>query len=353
MAEGGQNKTEKPTGKKLGEARSKGNVPKSRELSSTVTFLGGTVALYLGAGAFFEHTKQMMHDLWGNGFQMAIRANLDSVIFLKAAGHLLSMVAPVVITVVVLAVVVNFAQVGGLIASEAIKPNLAKLNPVRGLKQLFSGRSMVELAKTLLKLLLITYVVYFFIERDRSLYLPLVDMEVGDIIKVAGILAMRICIRASLVMLFLAILDFAYQKWRHKKDLMMTKQEVKEEHKQTEGNPMIKSKIRSAQRAIARRRMMSKVPKADVVLTNPTHFAVALAYHKGMDAPKVLAKGKDLVAHKIVRIARKHHVPIVQNPPLARALYQEVDLEETIPSNLYRAVAKVLAYIYQQRKRSV
>jgi flagellar biosynthetic protein FlhB len=350
---GGQDKTEKPTGRKLSKARSRGNVPKSRELTSAVTCLGGTIAIYLSAGLIYDHTRQMIHGFWGSGFQSVIRADLNKVLFIETANHLLNMMGPALAAITVLAVAINFAQVRGLFAVEAIKPSLSKLNPIQGFRQLFSGRSLVELAKTLVKLTFITYVVYFFIKRDLSLFLPLIDMEVVDITKVIGSLTMRICIRVSLIMLVLAVFDYGYQRWRHRKDLMMTKQEVKEEHKQTEGNPLIKGKIRSAQRALARRRMMAGVPKADVVLTNPTHYAVALAYKKGMDAPKVLAKGKNLVAQTIIRIAREHHIPIVQNPPLARALYQEVDLEETIPTNLYRAVAKVLAFIYQQRKQRV
>jgi len=152
------------------------------------------------------------------------------------------------------------------------------------------------------------------------------------------------------IMLFLGFLDFLYQKWQTKKDLMMTRQETKEEHKQSEGNPQIKSKIRTLQRSLARQRMLSRVPKASVIITNPTHFAVALHYETGMEAPTVVAKGVDFLAQKIIAIGRKHGVSIVPNPPLARALYKQVNLEETIPVELYKAVAKILAYIYQQKQ---
>jgi flagellar biosynthetic protein FlhB len=209
----------------------------------------------------------------------------------------------------------------------------------------------VELGKSLLKLILISYVVFVIIQSDKDQFLPLVSMEVADLATVTGSLALKILLRSSLVMLALGILDYVYQRWQHQKDLMMTKQEVKEEHKQTEGNPQIKSKIRSIQKAIARQRMMSKVPQATVVITNPTHYAVALAYERSMEAPKLVAKGKNLIAKRIIAIARSHHISVVQNPPLARALYQQVDLDGTIPFTLYRAVAKVLAYLYQQRQQ--
>ena len=348
---GAQDKTEKPIGKKLNEARRKGNVPKSRDLAAVVTCLGGAIATYMCAAGICQHAHQMMIDLWGDGFKSGLEDNLNRLLFLEVANHFFFMVAPILGSVIVLAVAINFGQIRGLLAWEAIMPSMSKLNPINGLKHLISGRSLVELAKTLLKLTFLTYVVYYFVQRDSDLFFPLMDMELTDITKVIGSLALKIVVRASLIMLVLAILDFAYQRRKHNKDLMMTKQEVKEEHKQTEGSPLIKSKIRSAQRALARRRMMSKVPKADIVLTNPTHYAVALEYSKDMEAPKVLAKGKDLVAHKITRIARQHNIPVIPNPPLARALYHEVELEGTIPVTLYRAVAKVLAYVYQQRQQ--
>jgi len=189
------------------------------------------------------------------------------------------------------------------------------------------------------------------IRDEQDHFLPLVDTPVMDTIAFMGSLALKIGVRSSLAMLVLSGFDYAYQRWQYTRDLRMTKQEVKEEHKQSEGNPQIKARIRSLQRSMARRRMMAKVPKATVVITNPTHYAVALQYHKGLEAPRVVAKGQNLIAQRIKQLARKNHVPVVSNPPLARALYQQVDLEAQIPAILYRAVAKVLAFVFQQREQ--
>jgi len=182
--------------------------------------------------------------------------------------------------------------------------------------------------------------------------MSLTDRELVGILEALGHLTYRILIRVSGIMLVLSLLDYYYQRWQYTRDLKMTKQEVKEEGKQAEGNPQVKSRIRSLQFSMARKRMMANVPKASVVITNPTHFAIALMYSTGMEAPQVIAKGANHLARKIIEIARKSGVPIVQNPPLARALYKQVNLDDTIPLTLYKAVAKVLAYIYQQKKRN-
>lgn len=347
----GHDRTEKPTAKKLRDARRKGNVAKSRDAGAAATCLGGSLALYFSAGLMREHTGRIMEELWGMGFQAGREENLDTSLFLQLGMHFFQMVLPTLGTILILSSAVHFAQVRGLISWESIQPKLSKLNPLEGFKRLFSIRSMVELVKSILKLAFISWVVYFLIYSERHIFLPMVDMETAEIVGVSGGLALKIAVRSSILMLVLAILDYAYQRWQYVKDLMMTKQEVKEEYKETEGNPLIKSRIRSIQRALSRQRMMSRVPRADVVITNPTHYAVALEYKTGMDAPRLVAKGQNLLAKKIIEIARKHSVPVVRNPPLARALYKEMELEETIPVTLYRAVAKVLAYVYQQKGR--
>lgn len=349
---GGSDKTEKPTGKKLGEARKRGNVAKSRDLNTAISCLGGSLAIYFSINAIHGHTRQLLHELWGGGFQAAAEANLNHSLFMQVSSHLFLMLAPLLSVLVVIAIVSNFTQVKFLLAWEAIKPNLSRLNPLKGLSNFVSLRSLLELGKSLLKMMLMVYVVYYIIQQHSLLFLSLVQAEVMDVARLTGTLTVRILVYVGGIMLAISILDLYYQHWQHEKDLMMSKQEVKEEHKQADGNPQVKSKIRSLQRALWRKRMMSQVPKADLVITNPTHFAVALAYDKTMAAPRLLAKGKNLIAQRIIKIARKHQIPIVPNPPLARALYHQVELEEQIPVALYRAVAKVLAYVYQQRQPS-
>ncbi|HDL90582.1 MAG TPA: EscU/YscU/HrcU family type III secretion system export apparatus switch protein, partial [Thermodesulforhabdus norvegica] len=219
-----------------------------------------------------------------------------------------------------------------------------------GLKRLLSLRSLTELAKSIIKFLAVSYALYSIIAGKYNLLIPTTLQEPYDIFKTIGFLTFHLFLRVISIMLVLSYLDLRYQKWQYIKDLMMTKQEVKEEHKQAEGDPRIKSKIRAKQLQIARARMLGQVPESEVVVTNPTHYAVALMYKpEEMEAPKVVAKGVDFMAKKIIKIARQHGVPIVHNPPLARALYRQVPLESTIPVELYKAVAKVLAYVYQQR----
>jgi flagellar biosynthetic protein FlhB len=352
MAAGGaQEKTEKATGKKLDDARKRGNVPKSREISSVVVLLGGCFAALLSGQLMYDHFQQMLQEFWGQGFASVLDSGaFDSNLVLKLMVHCLAMLAPTLAAAAILGLASHVLQTQGFVFSfESIQPSFSKVNPMAGFKRLMSVRSLVELAKSMLKFLVISYAVYSVVRSEYPILLNLVDYELMDIVGVISSLSFKIVLRVGLIMLLVSALDYFYQRWQYQKDLMMTKQEIKEENKQAEGNPQVKSRIRSLQRAFARKRMMAQVPKATVVITNPTHYAVALLYTPQMEAPKVLAKGVDHVAKKIIEIARKHRVPVHQNPPLARALYQQVKLEETIPVALYRAVAKILAYIYQQK----
>jgi flagellar biosynthetic protein FlhB len=347
---GAQEKTEKPTGKRLAEARKRGNVPKSRDLNASITCLGGGVAVYFSIDLIHHHTAQLVRELWGAGFQAALEANLNRSFFIQISTHFFLMIAPVLAAITILAIGVNLAQVKFLMAWEAIKPSLARLNPLQGMRNLFSLRSLVELGKSIFKLAIVTYVVWIVIRKESQSFFSVVQMDLVDIARITGNVAIKILVYTGILMLFLSVFDYYYQRWQFRKDQMMTKEEVKEEHKQSEGNPQVKSRIRSLQRALARKRMIARVPKADLIITNPTHYAVALAYNKDMEAPKLLAKGRNLIAKRIIRIARKHQIQITQDPPLARALYQQVDVDQQIPVSLYRAVAKVLAYVYQQRQ---
>jgi flagellar biosynthesis protein FlhB len=347
-----QEKTEKPTGKKISEARKRGKVAKSRETNSTVVLMGGGLGIFFSTGIIYDHFRQMMFELWGHGFSAVLDSPPGSELLLRVASHFAIMVLPACLSALLVAVVVNLFQTNGFsLSMEAIKPDLSKLSPLQGLKRLLSLRSFMELGKSIIKMTIVGYSVYAVFRSENQFFLPLISDEILNIAKTFGYLASKVLMRVCGAMFFVSILDIYYQRWQHQKDLKMTKQEVKEEQKQSEGNPEIKSRIRSLQRTIARRRMMAAVPKASVVITNPTHYAVALLYEPKMEAPKILAKGVNLVALNIIKTARKHRIPVVQNPPLARALYSEVEVDETVPVTLYKAVAKVLAYIYQQRGR--
>jgi flagellar biosynthetic protein FlhB len=349
---GGQEKTEQPTSKKLGDARKKGQVPKSNELNSSVVVLVGGIATYIASQAIPAHFKMLMEELWGQGFHTAFESPLSTEMFLSVTRHFLAMIAPILLACMTAAIAINVTQTKGVnFAWEAVKPSFSKVNPMSGIKRLFSLRSLLELIKSILKFIIISTTAYSVYMSEHETVMNLMMGDLLFTINTLGSLALRIVLRVGGIMLFLSLLDYYYQNWQQKRDLRMTKQEVKEENKQSEGNPQIKGRIRSIQRSLARQRMMSNIPKASVVITNPTHFAVALQYDPQMEAPKVLGRGVDFLARQIIKTARRHGVPVVQNPPLARALYHQVKLEEVIPANLYKAVAKVLAYIYQQKPR--
>ena len=297
--------------------------------------------------------RELMEEILQQASRPAPAIVLDSAVFSSALNHFFLIIAPTVLAVTVAAVGLNLIQLKGFFFSfEAMRISLSNVNPLQGFKRFVSVRSLAELVKSLLKLAIVGYAVYTVIHAERHLLLSLVDQEVPAIISVAGNLSFKLVLRVAAVMLFVSLADYGYQKWQHRKDLMMTKQEIKEEYKESEGNPQIKSRIRSIQKSLARQRMLSQVHKATMVITNPTHYAVAMTYSPEMDAPTVVAKGVDFLARRIIKIARRQGIPVIQNPPLARALYKQVRLDETIPATLYRAVAKVLAYVFQQKRQS-
>jgi len=348
---GAQERTEKPTGKRLAEARRKGNVPKSQELTALAVLWAGWLAASFQMAKLPEQFRALLDRLWTEGFAPWKSGLVGNALAVSVFQAFLLMAAPAVMAALVTAIAVNFVQLKGfLIAPKALEPKFSKLNPLNGLKRFAQVRFFAETAKSFVKIVIVGVVLYTVFQSEQESLAALVHMDLSAIGRETGRIVFRFVWKAGAFLLVLAVLDFAYQRWQYIKDLMMTKQEVKEEHKQSEGNPQIKSRIRSIQRTLARQRMMAKVPKATVVVTNPTHYAVALFYKEGLQAPKVVAKGMNLIAQNIIRIAREHRVPVVQNPPLARALYRQVKLDQVIPETLYRAVAKVLAYVYQQRR---
>jgi len=259
---------------------------------------------------------------------------------------------PVFAAVYLTALISNFAQVGFVVSWKAVEPKFSRLDPINGFKQKFSSRAVVEFVKTLVKVGVISLVVYFAIKAELNAIARLYDNSTGQILLFVLIKSFWIFIKVCLIMIVVALLDYAYQKWKFLEDQKMTKKEVKDETKQTEGDPMVKSRIRQLQMEAARKRMMADVPKADVVVTNPTRLAVALKYDgKTMDSPIVVAKGAGPVAENIRRIARENQVPLVEDKQLARNLYRHVDLGGQIPIDYYQAVAELLAYVYKLKNR--
>lgn len=349
-----QEKTEKPTGKRLRDARKRGQVAVSKEATSLIVLFASVAMALVTCRQIYRHFQQMALEIWGSGFATGANSIFDGKLLTDTGYHMVMMVGPFCLTILIVGVVVNLIQLKGFnIATEAIQPKLDKLNVIKGFGRFFSLRSLIQLAKNLFELILICFAVYQVIQSNNALLPLLVDQDIPRIMVAIGTLSIKLIVIVCLTMLPVCAIDFWYQRWQHEKDLRMSKQEVKEESKQLEGDPQVKSKIRSIQTSQARRRMMADVPKAEVVITNPTHFAVALEYKPGMAAPKVIAKGMNRIAKNVIKVAREHEIPVIQNPPLARALYKQVHVGDTIPTALYQAVAKVLAYIYQQKGRSV
>jgi flagellar biosynthetic protein FlhB len=348
-----EERTEKATPKKREDVRKKGDVAKSRELPSVAVLLAGIITLSIAGSFTYLQIETLMKrilsfDLVGDPTPAGVLLFGDKVLY-----SFLLVMAPLFAAVFITAILSNVAQVGFVVAPEAVKPNLSKLDPVKGMQRLLSNQSLMEFVKSLLKLSIIGAVAYLCIRQEMGTLSRLADMETSGI--AAGILAMtfKILMKCLVAMVALVALDYGFQRWDFEKRIRMSKKELKEELKRTEGDPLIKSRIRSIQMQMARKRMMHAVPKADVVITNPTHLAIALKYDgKTMDAPKVVAKGARRMAEKIKELAQKHGIPIVENKALAQNLYSTVEVGHEVPSSVYQAVAEVLAYIYRMKGRA-
>ena len=350
MAEtAGQEKTEKATSKKKEDARNKGQVAISREVSSAMVLLASLGFFYFGGSWMFWNLSEFITRVFQNLGTLQFNTINDASVFsLEVLSRLLAILIPLLLPLAILGLASNILQVGFKFSTEAISPKFNKLNPISGMKRLVSLKAFVELAKSILKLLFIGTIAYLLVKSDMEAFPLLIHQEVGQILIFIARVSLKISFFVCLALVVLAVLDFLYQRWQHEKDLKMTKQEVKDEQKQTHGDPKVKGRIRSMQLEMARRRMMEAVPEADVVITNPTHLAIAIKFSaEEMMAPVVLAKGAGHVAQRIKEIAAEHQVPLVEDKPLAQALFKMVELGDYIPAELYRAVAEVLAYVYR------
>jgi flagellar biosynthetic protein FlhB len=344
-------KTEKATPRRREEARKKGEVAKSREIPAVMVLLTGLLVLYLGGQHLWQQLTVRSAQWFHQAGTYSLNPSTITALNRELIVFLLTALAPILLAVTAMAVLSNYVQVGTLFALELIKPDLSKINIFKGLKRLFSLQSWVELLKSIGKLLIIGGVAATTIQKEIPAIVPLLEQPLPDIMGYILRVSLAIFFKALLAMLVLAGLDYFFQRYRYEKRLRMSPQELKEEFKQTEGDPLIKSRIRSIQREMARRRMMSEVPKADVVITNPTHLAVALRYQQDLIAPQVVAKGAGLIAEKIKEVARRHGVPLVENKAVAQTLFKTVDLGQFIPPGAYQVVAEVLAYVYRLKNK--
>ena len=344
MADEFQEKTEQASARKKQKAREKGQIARSKDLTSTIT-IGGIIMIFHFGGQHFVSSLAGM-----TGGMLSLKYGTDPIHVSRIAIlQGVKIVAPFFLSSVALAVLASVMQ-GGVVM-KPIKFELSKLNPVEGFNRIFSSKGLIELLKSLLKFSVGGWVVYYIINKDLKVLPKLTAMEMNELMRVSGKLIMDAVIIAFAYYMVISVVGYFIERWQYEKSLRMSKQELKEESKESEGDPIIKARIRSAQRAAARKRMMQEVPTASVVITNPTHLAVAIKYDdKEMPAPRVVAKGADIVAEKIREIAKKHGVPIIEDKPIARALFK-LELNAFIPEGLYVAVARILAYIYKLKGR--
>lgn len=343
-------KTEQATPKRRQEAREKGQIARSVEINSAVVLLTALITFrYVG-----PYLLNTMGDLTVFTFQnMNASFGMDNVYTYTAfyMMEIFKMVAPILMVMLVVGLIVNYMQVGVLFTVKPLIPNFNKLNPMTGFQRLFSRRSLIEFVKSLLKLTFIAWLGYEGVKSALPQLVPAMDMQGAEAIKFVGQLTMNILNHIIIALAVIAFLDYFYQRWEHDESLKMSKQEIKDEFRQAEGDPMIKARIRQIQREMARRRMFDAVPRATVVITNPTHVAVALEYKDRMQSPIVLAKGERVIAERIKEVARKNNVPIVENPPLARALLKQCPVGAPISPDLFEAVAEVLAFVYKMNRK--
>lgn len=349
----GQEKTEEPTARRLQDAREKGDIARSMEVPSAAVLLASLLTLYL-LNDFNMHTYSTVLRYY-LGHLHSIKLLPDQLGPLSRQGlwFVLLLCGPLMLAVVLVGLLGNFVQFGFLFSTEKLVPKFSNISPIEGIKRMFSMQMLVNTLKSFAKVILVGYVSYHEVMVALPQINPLMDQSAWQIGAFVGKISFNIFLKAALVLSVLAALDYAFQRYDFKKKMRMTKQELKEEAKQTEGDPHVKGRIRSIQMEMARRRMMEEVPKADVVITNPTRLAVALKYDSvAMAAPVVVAKGAGVIAHRIKELAKENGIPLVEDKPLARALFKAVKLNEAIPENLFQAVAEVLAYVYSLKRKT-
>lgn len=344
-------KTEEATPHRREEVRRKGQFARSTDLSAAAVMVA---MLFLLIGTWRSMTEELERYfvfILGNSLALQVTETNLGYLFSSTALFFLKLMAPVFLAALVTGLVVNFAQVGFNFSTEPMKFRLENLNPAEGWKRIVSKRALVELGKAVLKVLAVGTVAYFTIRMRFIRLLFLADMGVAQGLALVADLVFRVTAGVVAAFAVIAVLDYVFQRREFRESIKMSKQEVKEELKQTEGDPQIKSKVRERQRQLAMRRMIHSVPEATVVVTNPTHLAVALKYEQGMEVPKVVAKGAGDIARRIREVATEHRVPVVENRPVAQFLYKNVDIDQVVPAELYQAVAEILAMLFRMKRK--
>ena len=352
MSDDSGEKTEEPSQHRIDEARKKGDVAASKELNHVLILTGTFTVLIMTSLYIFEVFSEYIEWLYGLEITKAYGEEMGVTILKETFLAMGKCVAPVALTSMLLGIVAQVSQVGLLYAPEAIQLKLERVNPLQGFKRIFSKKSLGEVVKSLFKFSIVLIITYFVINQNLTTFTGFLHTEAGQAYGYGKVFAFKLAASIMIGLFLVALADFAWEKYMYKEKLRMTKQQVKEESKNQEGNPEIKQKIRSIQREMAQKRMIADVPKADVIVTNPTHLSIVIRYDNlTMVAPQIIGKGQDHLALRIREIAKEHDIPIVENVPLARALYKTVKVGEGVPRSLYKAVAEILAFVYKVKRK--
>lgn len=346
-----QERTEPATPRRRMQAREEGKVARSQEINSAFVLLSGLGLLALAGPFMLGRLATLSRRLLEHSGQIEIRSDLLIGYFTDGIPYVLVILAPLAAAVLLVGLLVNFAQVGFVLSWKPLAPKLDALSPTRGFSRIFSKHGAVELIKSVLKIALISWITWITLRQELPRLTGMVGSDPLPVFGYAATVALKLGLKVALAILVLAFFDYAFQRWDYEKGIMMSRRELEEEMRQTEGDPHIRARVRAVQREVARRRMMEEVKKADVVVINPLRLAIAMRYDRAkMKAPKVVAKGARLIAKKIRELAQEQGVPIVEDPPLARVLF-EVEIDQEIPVALFRAVAELLAYVYRLKER--
>ncbi|WP_017753770.1 flagellar biosynthesis protein FlhB [Calidifontibacillus oryziterrae] len=345
-------KTEKATPKKRQDARKKGQVAKSQDVSAALMLFAVFLLLLFLGGSLKEQMLSFVTHTFNEYILWDVTAENIHKMFIEFSIKAAYFVAPIMLTVIIVGIAANYMQFGFLFSTEAIKFKLEKLNPISGAKRIFSLRAIVELFKSILKISIVGTGAFAVLWINFDEIPVLSQKTIGVALAFVANITVQMGLVVSILLIILSVFDYSYQKYEHEKNLRMSKQDIKDEYKNMEGDPKIKSKIKEKQRQMAMQRMMQEIPKADVVITNPTHYAVVLKYDEAKaDAPIVVAKGVDYIAVKIKQIAKNHDIVMVENRPLARALYAQAEIGDVIPEQFFKAVAEILAYVYRLKRK--
>ncbi|SDW27296.1 flagellar biosynthesis protein FlhB [Paenibacillus sp. CF384] len=347
-----QEKTERATPKKRQDARKKGQTAKSPEIPAALILFFVFLSFIMMGDYYKVRLMRMFGLLLEQKLLMQVTTDNVVTLFSDLMMQGFMLLAPIFAITVIVAILGNYAQIGIIFTGEPLMMKFSKISPLKGFKQIFSLHSVVEFVKNILKLLLIGFMVYWILWSELDVIMQLATVSIGGIFSFIARVTIKLGLFIGAILAVLAIFDYLFKRYEHEKSLKMSKQDIKDEYKKAEGDPLIKGKIRERQRRMALQRMMQDVPKADVVITNPTHFAIAILYEGSkMEAPKVIAKGMDFVALRIKEVAKEHGVIMMENRPLARALYDRTEIGDTVPVDLFQAVAEVLAYVYKLKKK--